>query len=68
MLMSYSDCTRKSLKQNVGFKSEGINSDNNSETLPILYDLQYIFSTQTTKILSTDIRLYLTRNSGLNIL
>lgn len=39
MLMSYSDCTRKSLKQNVGFKSEGINSDNNSKTLPILYDL-----------------------------
>lgn len=66
--MSYSDCTRKSLKQNVGFKSEGINSDNNSKTLPILYDLQYIFSTKTTKILSTDIRLYLTRNSGLNIL
>lgn len=36
MLMSYSDCSRKSLKRNLGLKNEGVNRDNNSEISPTL--------------------------------
>lgn len=39
MLMSYSECSRKSLEQNLGFENEDINGDNNSETSPTLEDL-----------------------------